>query len=74
MFKRVVLMVFLIMVVAVGAIHAVPQVAGPRPTSDSGVLDRLWNWLAHLLPTASQGDMKSTWDAEGSHLDPNGNH
>jgi hypothetical protein len=77
MLRRVGLLIVLlaVMIVMTSAVQATPRMAGPKPASESGgVLDRLWSWLAHLFPTgtASQG-MKSTWDAEGSHLDPNGN-
>lgn len=62
------------MVVTTGAIHAAPRMAGPKPTSEAGgVLDRLLGWLSVLLHPSSPG-VKSTWDAEGSHWDPNGNH
>lgn len=79
MLRRVGLLFVLLAVMVVttaGAVQATTRMAGPRPASESGgILDRLWNWLAHLFPTgaASQGGVKSTWDADGSHLDPNGN-
>lgn len=80
MLRRVGLLLVLlgVMVVATaGAVQATTRLVGPRPASDSSssILDRLWNWLTHLFPAgpASQSGMTSTWDAEGSHLDPNGN-
>lgn len=74
MLRRVGLLIVLLtlMVVTTGAIQAAPRAAGPKPASESGVLDRLWNWLSHLFPAPA--GVKSTWEADGSHLDPNGNH
>ena len=67
------LIVFLVsMSLMTGAIHAAPRAVGPKPASESGVLDRLWSWLSHLFPAPA--GVKSTWEADGSHLDPNGNH
>jgi hypothetical protein len=61
------------MVLTTGAVQAAPRMAGPKPASESGgVMDRLLSWLAHLFPAPA--GVKSTWDAEGSHWDPNGNH
>lgn len=78
MLRRVGLLFVLLAVMAgmISTVQATPRIGGPKSTSESGVLDRLWNWLAHLFPNgpASQGGVKSTWDAEGSHWDPNGNH
>ncbi|MES1240154.1 MAG: hypothetical protein ABUT39_00905 [Acidobacteriota bacterium] len=64
------------MIVTTGAIQAAPRAGGPKPASESGgVLERLWSWLSHLLPAGvAPAGVKSSWDSDGSHLDPNGNH
>ena len=76
MLRRVGLLIVLlaVMIVTTGAVQAAPRVAGPRPTSESGVLDRLLGWLSFLFPVSSSSShgVKSTWDMDGSHLDPNG--
>lgn len=78
MLRRVGLLIVLLtlMIVTTGAVQAAPRLAGPRPSSESGgVLDRLWSWLSTLLPGAhpgADGAVKSTWELDGSHLDPNG--
>lgn len=78
MLRRVSLLIVLLalMILTTGAIQAAPRLAGPKPASESGgVLDRLWEWLSTLLPGAhpvSGGAVKSAWDLDGSHLDPNG--
>lgn len=79
MLRRVGLLIVLLalMVMTTGAIQAAPRVAGPRSASESGVLDRILSWLSHLVPGAHSnpgGGMKSSWEMEGSHLDPNGDH
>jgi hypothetical protein len=79
MLRRVGLLIVLLtlMVLTTGVVQAAPRMAGPKPVSESGgVLDRIWGWLANLLPTGatSPSGLKSTWDLEGSHWDPNGNH
>jgi hypothetical protein len=77
MLRRVGLLIVLLtlMIVTTGAVQAAPRLAGPRPTSESGILDRLLGWLSTLLPGAHPthgGAVKSTWELDGSHLDPNG--
>jgi hypothetical protein len=78
MLRRVGLLIVLLalMVLTTGAVQAAPRLAGPKPASESGgVLDRLWGWLSTLLPGAHpspDGAVKSTWELDGSHLDPNG--
>jgi hypothetical protein len=65
------------MIPMTGALQAAPRMAGPRPVSESGgVLDRIWGWLSGLFLNAapSPDGARSTWDTEGSHLDPNGQH
>lgn len=76
MLRRVGLLFVLLtlMVVTTGAVHAMPRLAGPKPASESGgVVDRLLGWLSVLLHPSSPV-VKSSWDLDGSHLDPNGNH
>ena len=77
MLRRVGLLIVLLALIVVtttGAVHAAPRVAGPKPTAESGgILDRLLGWLSVLLHPSSPG-VKTSWDADGSHLDPNGNH
>jgi hypothetical protein len=71
------IVVLTLMVLTAGAVQATPRIAGPKPASESsGVLDRLLGWLSHLFPTtpSSPSGVKSAWDLDGSHLDPNGNH
>lgn len=79
MLRRVGLLIVLLtlMLLTTGAIQAAPRLAGPKPASESGgVLDRLWGWLSTLFQTVtpSPNGVKSTWDLDGSHGDPNGNH
>jgi hypothetical protein len=79
MFRRVGLLIVLLglMVLTTGAIQAAPRLAGPRPASESGVLDRLLGWLSDLLHPEAAGNhthTRSIWEGEGSHWDPNGNH
>jgi hypothetical protein len=71
---RVLFVLLMLVVMAAGAVHAVPRM-GPKPASESGsVLDRLLGWLSSLFPTgaSSPDGVKSAQDMEGSHLDPNG--
>jgi hypothetical protein len=74
--KRVGLLLVLLtlVVLATGAVQAAPRMAGPKPASESGgVLDRVLGWLSNLFQTASPPHgVKSTWELDGSHLDPNG--
>jgi hypothetical protein len=78
MLRRVGLLIVLlaVMIVTTSAVQAAPRLARPEPASESGgVLERLLDWLAHLFPTtpSSPTGVKSAWDLDGSHLDPNGN-
>lgn len=70
---RVLFVLLMFVVMAAGAVHAVPRM-GPKPASESGtVLDRLLGWLSTLFQ-AEDNHIRVIWEAEGSHWDPNGIH
>lgn len=77
MLRRVGLLIVLlaVMVVMTGTVQATPRMAGPKqPPAESGILERLRDWLFALLHPATPGNnTRSIWEAEGSHWDPNGN-
>lgn len=68
-------LVALVFLVA-GTAQAMPRTAKLARISESGsVLTRILDWLTNLLRVQSitpGGDMKGTWEEEGSHIDPNG--
>ncbi|HWM95374.1 MAG TPA: hypothetical protein VN493_31765 [Thermoanaerobaculia bacterium] len=61
-----------------GVAQAMPLQKGlARPSESGGVLVRVWDWIATLFRferSAPKGDLKSVWEGEGSHADPNGGH
>lgn len=72
---RVLFVLLALVILAAGTVEASPG-TGPKPMTGSvGVLERLWDWLSHLLPGGNpvDGGLASAWEADGSHLDPNGN-
>lgn len=58
-----------------GAAQAMP-LAGSTRASESGIVDRFWDWFESLFRFGepSSGQIKSVWEGEGSHIDPNGDH
>lgn len=57
-----------------GAAQARP-LAGSTRASESGIVDRFWDWIEALFRfdgRPSSGQVHATWEAEGSHIDPNG--
>ena len=59
-----------------GAAQAMPRpIKAARVSEGGNVMTRLLDWLTTLLQTRSitpGGEMKGAWEAEGSHIDPNG--
>ena len=59
-----------------GAAHATP-LAGSTRASESGIVDRFWDWFESLFQgghSASKGTPNVVWDLDSSHIDPNGDH
>jgi len=59
-----------------GAAQAKPLAGSARASESAGVIARLWDWISHLFQRpgeVSQGGITSSWEADGSHMDPNGN-
>lgn len=58
-----------------GAAQAMPLAGSARVVESAGVLAKVWDWFTHLFQrSGSQGGTNSSWEADGSHMDPNGNH
>ena len=60
---------------ASGVAHAKPLAGSTRASESHGIVDRFWDWLESLFRFGgpSSGQVKSVWEMEGSHADPNGN-
>ncbi|HET9228788.1 MAG TPA: hypothetical protein VFR31_19065, partial [Thermoanaerobaculia bacterium] len=60
---------------AAGAAQARPLAGSTRASESHGVLARVLDWIESLfrIGDASSGQVKSIWEGEGSHGDPNGN-
>lgn len=58
-----------------GAAQAMP-LAGSTRASESGIVDRFWDWIDSLFRgrSASKGQPNAVWGQDSSHIDPNGNH
>ena len=68
-------LVLAVALLASGTARAMPLLAGSsRPAETTGVIAKLWDWFTHLFqrPGVPQGGITSTWEADGSHMDPNG--
>lgn len=57
-----------------GAAQAKPLAGSARPSETHGVMARIWDWLESLFRVGGSpsGEVRSTWEADGSHLDPHG--
>ncbi|HWN44130.1 MAG TPA: hypothetical protein VNW71_18040 [Thermoanaerobaculia bacterium] len=70
-------LVLALTLLASGTARAMPLLAGSaRPSESTGVFARLWDWVTHVFQRAGevpQGGITSSWEADGSHMDPNGN-
>ena len=57
-----------------GAAQARPLAGSARPSETQGVMARVWGWLESLFRVGGSpsGEVRSTWEADGSHLDPHG--
>jgi hypothetical protein len=73
---RVFAVLLTLVVLAAGAVRAMPSMARSARVSESeGVLARIWGWLSALfLVEGSMPTAHSVWEREGSHIDPNGEH
>jgi hypothetical protein len=58
-----------------GAAQAKPLAGSIRASESHGIVDRFWDWMESLfrLGGPSSEQVKSVWEEEGSHADPNGN-
>ena len=61
---------------ATGVAQAKPLAGSLRASESNGIVDRFWDWFQSLFRTGepSSGEVKSVWEGEGSHIDPNGGH
>jgi hypothetical protein len=59
-----------------GVAQARPLAGSTRASDSHGIVDRFWDWFESLFrfggPSSRQ--VKSVWEGEGSHIDPNGGH
>ena len=61
---------------ATGAAQARPLAGSPRASETHGIMARVWDWLGSLFRAGGSshgGAIGSTWEGDGSHMDPNGN-
>ena len=60
---------------ASGTAQAMPSAGSSRASESHGIVDRIWDWFeSHFrFGGPSSGGVKSVWEKEGSHADPNGN-
>lgn len=56
-----------------GAAQAMP-LAGSARASESGIVDRFWDWFESLFRGHSGSQPKAIWAQDSSHIDPNGDH
>jgi hypothetical protein len=61
---------------ASGVARAMPLAGSTRASESHGIADRFWDWIESLFRFGgpSSGQVKSVWEREGSHADPNGGH
>lgn len=59
-----------------GAAQARPLAGSTRASESHGIVERFWGWIESLFRVGgpSSGQVKSVWEGEGSHADPNGGH
>lgn len=59
---------------ASGVAQAMPLAGSTRVSESHGIVDRFWDWIESLFRFGgpSSGEVKSVWEGEGSHIDPNG--
>jgi hypothetical protein len=57
-----------------GAAQAMPLAGSARAAESHGILDRFLDWFESFFQgrSASNGEPKSIWAQDGSHIDPNG--
>lgn len=57
-----------------GAAQARPLAGSTRASESQGFVDRFWDWIESLFRVggSASGEVRSTWEADGSHLDPHG--
>ena len=58
---------------AAGAAQARPLAGSPRAAESEGVMARIWDWVTSLFQQAGAPEsVKSLWEKDSSHIDPNG--
>lgn len=59
---------------AAGAAQARPLAGSVRVSESHGIIDRIWGWIESVFRVgdSTSGGARSTWEADGSHLDPHG--
>ena len=69
-------LVLTLALLASGAAQAMPLAGSARVSESHGIVERFWGWIESLFRFGgpSSGQVKSVWEGEGSHADPNGNH
>ncbi len=67
-------LVLALTLLASGAAQAMPLAGSARVSESHGVVERFWDWIGSLFRFGgpSSGQVKSVWEGEGSHADPNG--
>jgi hypothetical protein len=67
-------LVLALTLLASGAAQAKPLAGSARPSESHGIMPRIWDWIGSLFRVGSSpsGEIRSTWEADGSHLDPHG--
>lgn len=68
-------LVLALTLLASGAAQAMPLAGSARASQSRAIVDRFWDWIEALFRFGgpSPGEVKSVWEEEGSHADPNGN-
>jgi hypothetical protein len=58
-----------------GVAQARPLAGSTRASESHGIMERFWEWIESFFRFGgpSSGQVKSVWEEEGSHADPNGN-
>ena len=69
-------LVLTLTLLASGTALAMPLAGSTRTSEPHGIVDRFWGWFESLFRFggSSSGQVRSVWEGEGSHADPNGNH
>lgn len=57
-----------------GVAQAAPLAGSSRASESHGFIERVWDWIGSFFRVGGSpsGGVKSTWEADGSHLDPHG--